>query len=242
MKKMKRPAMNSEESMPAGILLVNKPAGVTSFRLVALLRKILGVKKIGHAGTLDPFATGVMVMLIGREYTKLSDQLLTSNKEYVAKVHLGIETDTYDKDGQIVNESPLVPTLNEIENAVQSFQGEIEQIPPMYSAKKINGKKLYDLARKGEMIERAPCKVTLETKILNYEYPYLDISVKCTKGTYIRSIAFDLGRKLGCFGHLNALQRTASGSYLLQNCLDGTLLNPATMSKQTLLPHLLQAS
>ncbi len=236
----KRLTMNNEDTTPAGILLVNKPAGITSFHLVALLRKILGVKKIGHAGTLDPFATGVMVMLIGRDYTKLSDQLLTSNKEYIAKVHLGIETDTYDKDGQIVNESPIVPSLNDIEEAIQSFQGEIEQIPPMFSAKKINGKKLYDLARKGEVIERAPCKVTLQTEILSYVYPYLDIRVKCTKGTYIRSIAYDLGRMLGCYGHLTALQRTASGAYLLEKCLDGTLLNPATMNPLTLQQYLIR--
>ena len=231
MKQMMMPVM-SENKEPAGILLVNKPAGKTSFHLVAVLRKILGVKKIGHAGTLDPFATGVMVMLIGREYTKLSDKLLTSDKEYVAEVRLGQATDTYDCDGEIQKESNLIPTLAEIEKAIAYFQGEIEQIPPMFSAKKINGQKLYDLARKGETVERKPCKVTLKTEILGYNYPHLAIRVNCSKGTYIRSIAYDLGEMLGCFGHLSQLQRSASGPFLLENCMDGHLLVPSTIDKE----------
>lgn len=225
---------------PCGILLVNKPVGKTSFSLVGVLRRILGVKKIGHAGTLDPFATGVMVMLIGREYTKLSDQLLLSDKEYVAEVRLGIATDTYDCDGEITHESSLVPTIEEITHAISYFQGEISQVPPMYSAKKINGKKLYDLARKGEVVERKPCKVTLHTEILSYNYPHLELRVKCTKGTYIRSIAFDLGNALGCFAHLSNLRRTASGKFLLDECIDGKLLDPTTMDKQTLAPYIRQ--
>lgn len=230
---------NSNDNQPAGILLVDKPAGKTSFHLVAVLRKILKVKKIGHAGTLDPFATGVMVMLIGREYTKLSDQLLTSDKEYIAEVRLGIATDTYDCDGEIQKESDLVPSIEEIRKAIDYFQGEIEQIPPMFSAKKINGQKLYDLARKGETVERKACKVTLKTEILKYEYPHLTIRVKCTKGTYIRSIAYELGEMLGCFGHLSALQRTASGPYLLANCMDGHLLDPSTIDPTTVIDRLI---
>lgn len=232
--------MNSEiNSSPAGILLVDKPAGKTSFHLVAVLRKILGVKKIGHAGTLDPFATGVMVMLVGREYTKLSDKLLTSNKEYIAEIRLGVATDTYDCDGQITNESSSVPTLEQIEKEILNFQGEIEQVPPMFSAKKINGKKLCDLARKGEVVERKPCRVTLKTEILSYNYPHLTVKVACSKGTYIRSIAFDLGNALGCFGHLSKLQRTASGKYNIAECLDGSLLDPSVMKKEELQKHLI---
>lgn len=223
---MKLLAMSHD--LPEGILLVNKPAKITSFRLVAILRKILNVKKIGHAGTLDPFATGVMVMLIGREYTKLSDQLLTANKEYIATICLGKETDTYDCEGAVLQESALIPNIENIEKAISYFQGEIEQVPPMYSAKKVNGKKLYELARKGEIIERKPCKVILETEMLNYQYPYLNIRVKCTKGTYIRSIAHDMGNMLGCFAHLSSLQRTASGQFLLKDCIDGDLLNTIT--------------
>ena len=231
----------NEIKEPAGILLVNKPAGKTSFHLVAVLRKILGVRKIGHAGTLDPFATGVMVMLIGREYTKLSDKMLTSDKEYVAEVRLGQATDTYDCDGEIEKESDLVPTLNDIEKAIDFFQGEIEQIPPMFSAKKINGQKLYDLARKGETVERKPCKVTLKTEILEYKYPHLSIRVNCSKGTYIRSIAYDLGEMLGCFGHLSQLQRSASGPFLLENCMDGHLLVPSIIDPATVKARLITA-
>jgi tRNA pseudouridine55 synthase len=209
---------------PHGILLVNKPKGKTSFSLVAMLRKKLNVKKIGHAGTLDPFATGVMVMLIGKEYTRLSDSFLTQDKEYVAQLRLGITTDSYDCEGQIVAESDNQPTLESIHEAVKHFQGEIEQLPPMFSAKKIDGKRLYTLARQGVTVERAPVKVKLETQIIEYAYPFLTIQVKCTKGTYIRSIANDLGVMLGCGAHLSALERTRSGKFTIQECLDGDQL------------------
>lgn len=207
-----------------GILLVNKPRGKTAFSLVGALRRILKVKKIGHAGTLDPFATGVMVMLVGTPYTRLSDSFLSKDKEYRAQIRLGVSTDTYDCDGQVTHNSAVVPTLEQIQAAVGHFQGEIEQIPPMFSAKKINGKKLYELARKGKTVERAPVKIRVETKVESYEYPYLNIAVSCSKGTYIRSIAHDLGNMLGCGGHLEALQRVRSGSFHLADCVDGELL------------------
>lgn len=202
-----------------GILLVDKSKGHSSFKLVAMLRKRLGVKKIGHAGTLDPFATGVMVMLIGRRYTRLSDQFLCNDKEYIAEVHLGTTTDTYDSEGVIIAQSPIVPTLEEIQHALKAFQGEIEQVPPMYSAKKIQGKKLYELARKGIEVERKAVKVALETTLIRYEYPLLELKVMCSKGTYIRSIAYDLGLKLGCGAHLSNLRRTRSGKFCIQDCI-----------------------
>lgn len=232
----KKPLMNS--SAIQGVLLINKPVGRTSFSLVGSLRKILGVKKIGHAGTLDPFATGVMVMLIGREYTKLSDQFLCDDKEYTAKLRLGISTDSHDCEGQVTRESSQTPTLEEIEKALLHFQGEIDQIPPMFSAKKVNGKKLYELARKGKTIERKPVKVKLSTHLIHFAYPYLDIQVKCSKGTYIRTIADDLGNMLGCGAHLVALNRIRCGQFALENCVDGNLLN--TIEKTTLLPHIEQ--
>jgi len=222
----------------SGILLVDKPVGKTSFTLVGALRRILRVKKIGHAGTLDPFATGVMVMLIGREYTKLSDTFLTCDKEYIARVRLGIETDSYDCDGGITRESPHIPSLEQIQAAIASFQGEVEQVPPMFSAKKIDGKKLYELARKGQTVERKSVKVHVETQFLAYDYPNLDIRVKCSKGTYIRSIAYDMGNLLGCGAHLSALQRTRSGTFLLENCIDGALLFSGTLDKETLKPNI----
>lgn len=216
--------MNNQQSSAQGILLVDKPKGKTSFDLVRMLRKRLGVKKIGHAGTLDPFATGVMVMLVGRDYTRLSNQFLLCDKEYAAQINLGISTDTYDCEGQILSRSEAIPTLMEIEKALAAFQGEIDQIPPMYSAKKVEGKKLYELARKGIEIERAAVKVTLHIELIAYAYPYIDIKVACSKGTYIRSLAHDIGVKLGCGAHLSALKRTRSGTFLLKDCLDGSRL------------------
>lgn len=208
----------------SGILLVNKPKGKTSFSLVGALRRRLGVKKIGHAGTLDPFATGVMVMLVGRSYTKLSDQFLGADKEYLAELFLGSATDTYDCEGTITCQSDEVPSSAQIEMAVAKFQGDIEQIPPMYSAKKVNGKKLYELARQGKEIERKPCKVHLDIKIISYQYPTLVLSVQCSKGTYIRSVAHDIGQHLGCWAHLTNLTRMRSGTFHLNECIDGALL------------------
>lgn len=211
-----------------GILLIDKAKGRTSFSLVGALRKRLGVKKIGHAGTLDPFATGVMVMLIGRNYTRLSDQFLCSDKEYVAELHFGTTTDTFDCDGTIIEQNDKVPTLEEVKEALKHFHGEIEQIPPMYSAKKIQGKKLYDLARKGIEVERAAVKVQVQTDFIRYEYPILELRIACSKGTYIRSIAYDLGKRLGCGAHLTNLRRTRSGIFLLENCIgDEELASPA---------------
>jgi tRNA pseudouridine55 synthase len=205
--------------VPEGILLLDKSKGRTSFSLVHLLRKQLKVKKIGHAGTLDPFATGVMVMLIGRNYTRLSDSFLTCEKEYIAEILLGITTDTFDCEGKIIAQSPLIPSLQEIEQTLFFFQGEIEQMPPMYSAKKKDGKKFYEYARQGIEIERAPVKVNLETTLLDYQYPYLKVHVSCSKGTYIRSIGYDLGLKLGCGAHLTNLQRIRSGKFHLKDCI-----------------------
>lgn len=213
------------EELPSGILLVNKPKNKTSFTLVGALRRLLKVKKIGHAGTLDPFATGVMVMLIGKQYTKLSDRFLGADKEYITTVHLGVETDSYDCDGVVTNENPAIPTEHELKKALESFQGEILQTPPMFSAKKVGGKKLYELARKGITIERKAVLVKLITKLISYHYPHVVLQVSCSKGTYIRSIAHDLGTMLGCGAHLTALQRVRSGAFLLDNCLDGALLD-----------------
>lgn len=214
----------SDHSAIEGILLVDKPVGKTAFSLVGRLRKLLNIKKIGHAGTLDPFATGVMVMLIGRKYTKLSDMFLNEDKEYVAELHLGVATDSFDNEGTVVGESDYVPSFEEIEAAISKFQGDIQQVPPMFSAKKINGKKLYELARKGQTVERKPVTIWVETHLMHYEYPKLSIHVTCSKGTYIRSIADDMGKMLGCGAHLTNLQRTRSGRYRINECLEGDRL------------------
>jgi tRNA pseudouridine55 synthase len=217
-----------------GILLIDKPRGKTSFSLVSSLRKLLGVKKIGHAGTLDPFATGVMVMLIGREYTRQSDQFLCEDKEYLAQIHLGISTDTFDCEGAIEKQSDLVPTLEQIERVLNQFQGELDQVPPMYSAKKINGKKLCELARKGKTVERQPVKVKVKITLISYEYPFVNIAVSCSKGTYIRSLAYDIGNVLGCGGHLSKLQRTRSGPFSINDCFDGSLLHSPSLDLSNL--------
>lgn len=213
-----------------GILLINKEKGRTAFYLVKVLRKLSGIKTIGHAGILDPFATGVMVMLIGRPYTKMSDAFLNDRKEYIGTLKLGEETDTFDCDGQITGRSNYLPSLEEVESAISDFQGFIQQVPPMFSAKKVNGQKLYVLARKGIEIQRKPIEVSLKTTLLNYSYPKLTIQVECSKGTYIRSIANEIGKKLGSLGHLIDLQRIKSGPYDLKDCVDATLLKDSTFS------------
>lgn len=217
--------MNRTLADTEGILLVNKPQGRTSFSLIRALRKLTGIKKIGHAGTLDPFATGVMVLLIGRNYTRLSDELLFADKEYLAEVCFGVSTDTYDCDGKVVARSKKVPSQEEISKIIDHFQGEIDQIPPMYSAKKVKGKKLYEFARTGESIEREPAKVHVQSTALDYHYPYLTLKVVCSKGTYIRSIAHEMGVMLGCGAHLSKLQRLRSGQFQMEDCIDGRLLD-----------------
>lgn len=234
-KKIEQTCLSAHECKGAdfeGIIPVNKPKGMTSFQLVRLLRRHLGVRKIGHAGTLDPFAEGVMVMLVGRKYTRLSDSFLNQDKEYIGKVYLGITTDTYDCEGKIVKQSESVPQIEEIQEAVKSFQGEITQIPPMFSAKKVKGKKLYELARKGQEVERAPVTISVSLGILEYNYPELVIKVRCSKGTYIRSIAHDLGEKLGTGGHLSSLLRTRSGSFALEDCIEGSFLESKELTLQ----------
>ena len=227
----KKPTPNPlENSAFCGILPVNKSIGCTSFTLVSMLRRRTRIEKIGHAGTLDPFASGVMVLLIGRQFTRLSDQLLTADKQYRATVQLGKTTDSYDIDGQILSESDKIPTLAELETALLSFQGECSQIPPMFSAKKIQGQKLCDLARKGITIERESVRVQMQTRLLKYEYPYVELDVSCSKGTYIRSLAHDLGALLGSGAFLSALCRTRSGNFLLSECLDQSLIPDADLT------------
>jgi len=201
-----------------GILLINKPSGRTSFSIIPKLRYLLKEKKIGHGGTLDPLATGVMVYLVGKQYTKMADSFLGDHKEYIATIRLGEERDSYDIDGQVVETSDHIPSLEDVKDAMKSFDGEVAQVPPMFSAKKVNGKKLYELARKGEEIIRKPKVVWMSCEILNYTYPQLEIRVKCSSGTYIRSIAHDLGEILGCFGCIEKLERTKSGNFSIENC------------------------
>lgn len=222
-----------------GILVVDKPAGITSFTLVACCRRVTGIKKIGHAGTLDPFATGVMVLMIGRDYTRLCEKYTAYDKVYETTLLLGIETDTYDLEGAQSATSDNIPSLEQIQLALLDFQGWQLQTPPMFSAKKINGQKLYHLARQGVVVERAPVNVFMKVDLVEYNYPHLKLRVECSKGTYIRSIAHDLGRKLGCGAHLIQLRRTRSGVFTLDNCLDGEKLKRGEVSLQELNSYLM---
>jgi tRNA pseudouridine55 synthase len=208
-----------------GILLVDKEKGKTAFYLVKLLRKKSDIKKIGHAGILDPFATGVMVMLIGRSYTKMASKFLQDDKEYEATIKLGVATNTFDCEGFPTFSSPSVPSLEEIEVVIEKFQGETTQIPPMFSAKKVQGQKLYHLARKGIEIARAPIPIKLKTDLIDYSYPLLRVKITCSKGTYMRTIAHDIGEKLGCGAHLTELVRTRSGSFHIKDCIDAKILS-----------------
>lgn len=210
--------------MREGLLPVCKPKGQTSFSLVSILRRLTNIRTIGHAGTLDPFADGVMILLIGKRFTTQSNRFLTQDKGYLATVCLGTTTDSYDIDGQVVAQSPYVPSLKEVEETLLKFQGTTQQTPPMFSAKKVEGKKLYELARKGVTIERQAVPVTMRIECVEYAYPYLTLNVQCSKGTYIRSLAYDIGVELTCGAHLSALTRTRSGSYSLEDCCDGARL------------------
>jgi len=205
--------------MKSGFLLVDKPEGMTSHDVVDHLRKITKIKKIGHAGTLDPIVTGLLILGIGREATKKLSEFQKLDKEYIAKIRLGVKSDTFDKEGKI--EKVLfekIPTREEVEEVLKSFCGEILQTPPPYSAKKIKGKKAYELARKGLKVELSPVKVKIhQIEILNYSFPYLKIKVSCSSGTYIRSLANDIGEKLKVGGLIEELRRTKIGNFKVEN-------------------------
>ncbi|OGN61851.1 MAG: tRNA pseudouridine(55) synthase TruB [Chlamydiae bacterium RIFCSPHIGHO2_12_FULL_49_11] len=202
-----------------GLLILDKPEGRTSFDMVHFLRKLTDVRKIGHTGTLDPLATGVMVMLIGQEYTRRAPDFAADTKEYEATFELGLDTDTYDITGNVVQRSSHVPTPAEITSVLLHFQGILQQVPPMYSAKKIGGKRLYDLARKNVTVARNPVPVEVTTKLIRYHYPRLELALHVSKGTYIRSIAHDMGALLGCFATLSSLRRTRSGRFTLKESI-----------------------
>lgn len=196
-------------------MLIDKPAGITSHGVISYLRKITGIKRIGHAGTLDPFATGLLIVGVGREATRELDRFLKQDKEYEANIQLGATSDTQDLDGAIKNNPPSTPlSRGLIDDVVFSFVGEQEQMPPMYSAKKIKGKKLYELARKGIEVERQPNRINVyRLEIKSFVWPDLTIKTCVSSGTYIRTLGADIGEKLGVGGYLTALRRTAIGKH-----------------------------
>jgi tRNA pseudouridine55 synthase len=203
-----------------GVLLVDKPTDHTSHDVVARLRRKLQMKRIGHAGTLDPMATGLLIMLIGKA-TKISQYLISLDKEYEGTVELGKVTDSQDAQGQVMETKP-VPALTEAElrAAMQGFLGDQYQTPPMYSAIKIDGVPLYKSARKGEEVEREPRFIRVSNfELTRFGLPAFDFRLRCSKGTYVRTIAHDLGQRLGCGAHLAALRRTATDRFHVAQAL-----------------------
>lgn len=201
-----------------GIVNVNKPLGITSHDVVYRLRRLLGIKKIGHTGTLDPDASGVLPMCVGKG-TKLAEMLTATDKQYLAELTLGAFTDTQDASGEVLERFEVNVTEDEIREKIAGFVGEISQIPPMYSAIKINGKKLYELAREGKTVEREARMVTIK----NIEVQNVDLTAKtvtmvvdCSKGTYIRTLCNDIGVALGCGGYMSALTRTKTGRFCIE--------------------------
>lgn len=212
-------------TMEKGFYLVNKPEGWTSFDVVGFLRKKIKTQnpaikkiKVGHAGTLDPFATGLLVVAVGREATKRIEEFKNLPKTYDAVIHLGANSTTDDKTGEITEINNNQPSIQTIEEILKKFVGKHNQVPPMFSAKKINGTRLYKLARQGKEIKREPEEIEIfSLTILSYTYPKLEIKVSCSPGTYIRTLARDIGEKLGTGAYCEKLNRTKIGEYLLEN-------------------------
>lgn len=219
------PVIDTDWSAGA-VFIVDKPYHWTSFRVVGLIRKLIGIKKVGHAGTLDPLATGVVVVCVGKA-TKLVESYMNTGKTYIAEITLGACTPSYDSETEITESASFSHVQKEaiIELIDTEFTGEIEQIPPMYSAVKHKGRPLYKMARVGKEIERAPRKVTIHSiSVLDFQPPLVKLSIDCSKGTYIRSLAFDLGKKLNTLAYLSGLERTKSGSWSVDQALDVTTI------------------
>jgi len=221
---------NFDPDVPSGLMIVHKPEGKTSAQLVATVKKKLNAKKVGHTGTLDPFATGVLICCINQA-TKLSQFFLEGDKTYEGLLHLGIETDTQDRTGQIVSQRDPTCSHPDIVNVFDKFVGEIEQKPPVFSALKHNGVPLYRLARKGQPVQKPSRKVRIYAlQILDISLPFVKFIVRCSSGTYIRTLCADIGQKLTCGGHLKTLCRIESCGYKNSEALtDLEMLDPQTL-------------
>lgn len=221
-----------------GVLLIDKPAGLTSHDVVDRVRRTLRMKRIGHAGTLDPLATGLLIILVGRA-TRLSQYLMSLDKEYEGTIKLGVTTDTQDADGDVVATRPVSAlTEEQVRAAMETFIGDQYQTPPMFSAKKLAGVPLYKLARKGREVEREPRFIRISVfELVRFALPELDVRLRCSKGTYVRTVAHDLGEKLGCGGHLAALRRTATDRFHVSQAIPLAQLeamDPAAIRQQLL--------
>ena len=224
-----------------GALLVDKPAGCTSHDVVDRIRRKFGIKKVGHCGTLDPNATGLLIIVLGRG-TKLSERLMSDDKVYEGDIKFGETTDSYDADGAVTATQPVPPlTLDQLNEAASCFIGDLQQIPPMVSAKKQGGVPLYKLARKGIEVVREPRLVHIfNYRFTAYTEPLAKFRVACTKGTYVRSLAHDLGQKLGCGAHLATLRRVTSGKWDVADALtlDAILALPLGDLEKRVIPFL----
>ena len=202
-----------------GIVIIDKPQDWTSQDVVSKLRGVLHTRRIGHGGTLDPMATGVLPVFVGRG-TRGVEFFEHAEKTYEAQLHLGITTDTEDITGTVLTESPVSVTREQLEAALCGFRGQIQQIPPMYSALKINGQKLCDLARKGKQVERHSRTITIHSlELLEFDGMFARLRVRCSKGTYIRTLCKDIGQALGCGGCMESLRRTAAGAYTIEEAV-----------------------
>lgn len=206
--------------MPSGILIIDKPEGWTSMDVCAKLRGVFHEKRIGHAGTLDPMATGVLPIFLGRA-TRAVEFAAGGEKEYLAGLRLGQVTDTQDITGSVLESKPVITSRGDLEAVLPQFAGEIDQIPPMYSAVKINGKKLYELARKGKEVERKPRRITIYSLEVEGQDCGRDFTlrVRCSKGTYVRTLCHDIGQALGCGGCMSSLRRTMAAGYTLADAV-----------------------
>ncbi len=205
-----------------GLLLVDKPKGMTSHDVINILRRKLNIKKIGHAGTLDPEATGLLLVLISKASTKRASSFSGLDKTYEVRLTLGIKTDTADHTGKIISEKKVADfSKKQIDEVFARFSGDILQVPPMVSAKKVGGKKLYQLARKGISIERQPQKIRIsQINISKVDLPHIYFSLRCSKGTYVRTLCEDIGEVFGCGAHMNGLRRTSVGGYSVKEAIE----------------------
>lgn len=212
-------ARTQDNALLSGILLIDKPQDFTSHDVVAKMRGILRTRKIGHAGTLDPMATGVLPLFLGTA-TKACDMMPDQSKRYTASFRLGIVTDTQDITGTVLEQRPVTVGRSDVEQALAQFRGEIDQLPPMYSAVQVGGRRLYDLAREGKVVERTPRRITIYSlELIDGEGEDYTVDIHCSKGSYVRTICHDLGEALGCGAALTALRRTMAGGYSIENCI-----------------------
>ncbi len=215
--------MNGKTVTGEGVWLVHKPRGMSSFGVVARVRRLTGIRKVGHAGTLDPQAEGLMIILVGKDYTRQADSFLKLGKEYVAEATLGLTSSTGDSEGELTKTSPKQPTRSEVAAVLKSFEGDSLQTPPAYSAIKVAGQRAYKLARAGKEVTLEPRKVHIGAmELIDYTYPKLTFRAQVSSGTYVRSLVEDIGSQLGTGAYMSALTRTQIGEYKLADasCID----------------------